>query len=386
MAVRWLHSTQHRTRLPWLFACCAVAEGAEVVFGGGGAGGAVAAALRDSQGRVAACGGREGMPRSLASVYAAIITLFLSERRLVRRVSAKTPRSPETRVACSTSDSFAVSRDGTTLFVCRIGTVFAFDIATGALRKALPFGRGEFLPLHVCVCDDDGLVFVFEWDRITVLTPELSQLCVICSRTLEFNTLSVACVNRNVIAIAGPRQVTGASLLCRRRHVRLHTLGGDDAGDAASEDIRGLCFLNDGRDLALCDFTKHRVVVFAIDRREVVRILRLDGFTQPLHIAATLDTEVVCINYAGTCVVFGDGGASIVATSAYNKTVYFGTFWDVRRLGATNSLVVCKGFCQDFSCSRRGFYALFWRHEKPPCKKSSFCLIPFQIEKPQNNL
>jgi hypothetical protein len=108
-----------------------------------------------------------------------------------------------------------------------------------------------------------------------------------------------------------------------------------------------LCFLNDGRDLALCDCT-HRVVVFAIDRREVVRILRLDGFVQPLHIAATLDNEVVCINYAGTCVVFGDGDASIVATSANNRTVYFETFWDVRRLGATNSLVVCTGYCQDF--------------------------------------
>jgi hypothetical protein len=46
--------------------------------------------------------------------------------------------------------------------------------------------------------------------------------------------------------------------------------------------------------------------------------------------------------------VFGNGGASIVATSANNRTVYFETFWDVRRLGATNSLVVCTGYCQDF--------------------------------------
>ena len=228
MDVRWLHSTRHRTRLPWLSACCAVAEGAEVVFGGGGGnGGAVAAALRDCPRRVAVCGGREGMPRSLASVYAAIITLFQSELRLVRGFSAETPPSPETRAAHSTSGSFAISRDGTTLFVCRIGAVFAFDIATGALRKTLPFGRGEFWPSHVCVCDDDGLVFLFEWDRITVLKPELSRLCVICSRALEFGALSVACVNRNVIAFAGPRQDPGASLLCRRRHgrrcVRGHT-------------------------------------------------------------------------------------------------------------------------------------------------------------------
>jgi hypothetical protein len=136
--VRWPQHTRHRTRLPWLSACCAVAEGADVQPG---AVGAVAAVLRDGPRRVALCGGREGMPRSLASVYAAIIALFQSELRPVRGFVADTgPQQQARGYGVSTADNFAVSRDGTTLFLCRVpfDNVFVFDVASGTLREVLP--------------------------------------------------------------------------------------------------------------------------------------------------------------------------------------------------------------------------------------------------------
>jgi hypothetical protein len=330
-----------------LSACCAVAEGADVVFGGGGA---VGAALRDGPRRVAVCGGREGMPRSLASVYAATITLFQSELRPVRGFVADTgPQQQARGYGVSTADNFAVSRDGTTLFLCRVpfDNVFVFDVASGTLRVTLPFGS-EYCPLFVCVSDDDdGLVFVFEWDHFTVLTPQtLAPGPVTVISPLAFHDMPVACVNRSVIAIAGPNHPNGAHLYSRDGFEHLGTLGGKNAGEAACEDVRSVCFLNGGRDLALCDMEKHRVVVFAIARRVAVRIRRLDGFEMPRSIAAALDNEIVCINIHGACVVFGDDGGAVTIPLPPPPRDDL-RLWGVQRLGASNSLVV-SGNCSSF--------------------------------------
>jgi hypothetical protein len=339
--VRWPQHTRHRTRLPWLSACCAVAEGADVQPG---AVGAVAAVLRDCQRRVAVCGGREGMPRSLASVYAATIALFQSELRRVRGFVADTgPQQQARGYGVSTADNFAVSRDGTTLFLCRVpfDNVFVFDVASGALRHTLPFGR-ECFALFVCVSDDDdGLVFVFEWDHFTVLAPEtLAPGPVTVFRPLVFHEMSVACVNRSVIAIASPEHPNGAHLYSRDGFEPLGTLGG-----ATCSDVRSVCFLNAGRDLALCDMGKHRVAVFAIARRVMLRMFRLDGFEMPRNIAATLDNEIVCINAHGECVVFGDRGGGALTIPPPPRSEH--RLWGVQRLGASDGLVV-SAHCSSF--------------------------------------
>jgi hypothetical protein len=126
----------------------------------------------------------------------------------------------------------------------------------------------------------------------------------------------------------------------------LGTLGGKNAGEAACEDVRSVCFLNGGRDLALCDMEKHRVVVFAIARRVAVRIRRLDGFEMPRSIAAALDNEIVCINIHGACVVFGDDGGAVTIPLPPPPRDDL-RLWGVQRLGASNSLVV-SGNCSSF--------------------------------------
>jgi hypothetical protein len=72
-------------RLLWLQSCCAAAEGADVPLSEAVPdassrccpGVCVAAVLGDAERRVAVLGGREGMPRSLGSVYGGSVTRFL---------------------------------------------------------------------------------------------------------------------------------------------------------------------------------------------------------------------------------------------------------------------------------------------------------------------
>ena len=82
-------------RLCWLQSCCAVAEGADVLLSRTDTLDAsspcppavcVGAVLGDALHRVSVLGGRDGMPRSLGSVYGGAVTRFLGVGRVVSRV------------------------------------------------------------------------------------------------------------------------------------------------------------------------------------------------------------------------------------------------------------------------------------------------------------
>jgi hypothetical protein len=112
--------TSEVARLLWLQSCCAVAEGADVpqsrmlprASSYCSPGVCVAAVLGDALRRVAVLGGREGMPRSLGSVYGGSVTRFLGGgcRGIVSRVIDM----PGVK---SWGNGVAVSRDGSTLLV-----------------------------------------------------------------------------------------------------------------------------------------------------------------------------------------------------------------------------------------------------------------------------
>jgi hypothetical protein len=105
-------------RLLLVQACCAVAEGADVPLSRAVADDAsaaadmcVAAVLGDALRRVSVLGGREGMPRSLGSVYGGSITRFLGGLRGVVSDVVKTPG------IVPWSNGIAVSHDGSTLLL-----------------------------------------------------------------------------------------------------------------------------------------------------------------------------------------------------------------------------------------------------------------------------
>ncbi len=112
--------------LRWLRACCAVAEGADVPLSHAVPDASshyppdmcVAAVLGDALHRVTVLGGREGMPRSLASVYGGSVTRFL-----VGGVGAFVSRVIETPGVRSVCNGVAVSPDGSTLLVSTTAVV-----------------------------------------------------------------------------------------------------------------------------------------------------------------------------------------------------------------------------------------------------------------------
>jgi hypothetical protein len=177
-------------RLLWLRSCCAVAEGADVPLSHGvpdtssrcSPGVCVAAVLGDLLRRVAVLGGREGMPRSLGSVYGGSVTRFLGGglRGVVSRVIATSGVKSEYGVG--------VSHDGCTLLASdtRVGShaIHVFRVADGSpLRIIGGAGDGplEFrTPRQVYVAPDD-YVFVAdaENDRVQVLTPTLDFHCFV---------------------------------------------------------------------------------------------------------------------------------------------------------------------------------------------------------------
>ncbi len=102
----------------------------------------VGAVLGDALHRVVVLGGREGMPRSLGSVYGAAVTRFLggSFRGHATRVIAL----PGVE---SWSGGVAVSRDGSTLLVSdsfgASPTIHEFGVADGSRRVSLAVSMGR---------------------------------------------------------------------------------------------------------------------------------------------------------------------------------------------------------------------------------------------------
>jgi hypothetical protein len=116
-------------RLWWLRALCAVAEGADVPLShavldvGSSApsrcppGVCVAAVLGDALHRVAVLGGREGMPRSLGSVYGGSVTRFLGGG--LRGVESRVICVPGTASRYVGGGGIAVMRDGQSVLLSR---------------------------------------------------------------------------------------------------------------------------------------------------------------------------------------------------------------------------------------------------------------------------
>ncbi len=137
----------------------------------------VAVVLGDALHRVAVLGGREGMSRSLGSVFGGIVTRFLGGG--LRGVPSRVIATPGVR---SVGNGIALSADGSTLLVSdRLGgshAIHEFSVADGSRRRVVgskgdgPLQFEEPMGVHIA---PDGFVFVAEWDnyRVQVLTPSL---------------------------------------------------------------------------------------------------------------------------------------------------------------------------------------------------------------------
>ena len=173
--------TSVAARLLWLHACCAIAESAECSPAAATTHScAAAAALHDPYRRVCVLGGREGMPRSLGSVYGGAVARFLGgsvSGTVTATVDIRHQSSPDMH----RNRGFGVSANGNLL----VGSLWCGDIyelspaPQGSLLRVVGdygVGKLEFdtnTTLHVA---RDGFVFVAEFlnNRVLILTPALT--------------------------------------------------------------------------------------------------------------------------------------------------------------------------------------------------------------------
>lgn len=311
-------------RLAFIQAACAVAEGATVVGTGTAADAAapaLAAALADPLRRVCVMGGRQGLLRSLGSVYAGSVVRFLGGFRGVASRVIPTPG------VVSWCNGVAVTRDGCTLLVTdTFGGSHA--IHTYCVRTGLPSGvvgsAGEGplqfrMPCQICVAED-GAVFVADAsnDRIQVLTPQLDFHGLI--GVGQIHCPSGVCANSDVVATS-ERLMDCISVFGRRDGALLRRVASSGRNDGEVDMPLGLCFLSGNTHIAFADCDNRRVSVFSVD----------GAFVR--HVGKSKDpVGVACCTAAhGELVVASD--REIVVWSADNETLHTISCGDFQAIG-----------------------------------------------------
>jgi DNA-binding beta-propeller fold protein YncE len=299
-------------RLLWLRSCCAVAEGAGVAHPHDTAvdGMCVAAALCDALHRVAVLGGREGMPRSLGSVYGGSVTRFLGGG--LRGVVSRVIHTPGVASSCN---GIAVSRDGYTLPLgnarfdpCWHG-IHELDVASGCtLRVVGDCGMGPLQfndPSGLCIASD-GFVFVADSfnSRVQVLTPQLQLHCVIGDDAC-LNGPAGVCVDADVVVVCeyGVKRV---SVFDRQSGALLTRFGVHGAGRLDCP--CGACFTHSEHHIAVADCGNDCVSVFSVEGA-FIRHVGVGVLSGPQGVACSAFDELVIANSANRCVrMFSDVG------------------------------------------------------------------------------
>jgi hypothetical protein len=307
-------------RLLWLRAVCAAAEGADtplshtvpvVSSSRCPPDVCVAAVLGDALRRVAVLGGREGIPRSLGSVYAGSVSRFLGGS--LRVVES---RVIDTLGVRSEVNGIAVSVDGCSLLVTSTGShaIHVHHLADGCRRRVVG-GRGggalRFLrPHQVCVAPD-GFVFVAEAgnDRVQVLTPTLGFHAFIGAGQLA-RPVGV-CANADVVVVSETSHAHCISVFSRDDGTLVRRFGCQGAGDGEVDYPFGLCFMSDDRHVAVADNCNNRVSVFSVDG-DFIRHVGVGVLSGPRGVAVSAFDELVVADYGNDrVVVFNSAGDTV---------------------------------------------------------------------------
>ncbi len=274
----------------------------------------VLAVLGDALHRVAVLGGREGMPRSLGSVYGGSVTRFLGGalRGVVSRVIA-------TAGVLAENNGIAVSRDGATLLLSDFSggshAIHAFNVMDGSRRRVVgSVGDGPLQfrePFQVSVAPDD-FVFVADWgnDRVQVLTPDLDFHGFVGVGVLR--EPRGVCANADVVVVS--EYGTGRiSVFSRGDGALLRRFGSYGRGDGQLVSPFGLCFLSSDRHVAVAEYAAHRVSVFSVDG-EFIRHVGFGALVHPYGVVCSAFDDLVVTSPSEDSVVLIDAGGKLVKT------------------------------------------------------------------------
>ncbi len=300
----------------------------------------VAAVLGDALHRVAVLGGREGMPRSLGSVYGGSVTRFLGVG--LRGVASRRPVAmPVVTPLCN---GVAVSVDGRSLLVSDSGATHGIHIVTivgrSPTRHVGSFGSQPlcFNQPHQVYVATDGFVFVADAfnNRVQVLCPDMSLHSVI-GRGVLSSPVGV-CANADVV-VASEAYAGTVAVFNRPDGTLRARFGGHVDGDDRLRSPRGVCFLG-ASVIAVADCGSNRVSLFTVTgpEPEAGTLLRHIGAgllhnPQAVCAAAAPGHELVVADAGNRCVrvfsgvgellmTFGDGDFRGVAIARDNTRVY----------------------------------------------------------------
>jgi tripartite motif-containing protein 2/3 len=260
---------------------------------------------------VAVLGGREGMPRSLGSVYGGAVTRFLGGA--LRGVAHRVIYTPTCGVA--------VSRDGATLLVS-VGadcsdTIHEFHTTDRSICRVIG-GEGdgplEFNePRQVCIAAD-GFVFVADCgnNRVQVLTPTLDFHCFIGQRRLTSPVGVCASADVVVVANSAARRIAVFNRCDGALVRRFGCLGSSDGELKTPCD---LCLVSGDRHVAVADYGNERVSVFTVGG-EFVRHVGVGVLRSPEGVAASASDELVVADTGNRCLrVFSSTGDLLASFS-----------------------------------------------------------------------
>jgi DNA-binding beta-propeller fold protein YncE len=264
----------------------------------------VEAILYDALRRVTTLGGREGMPRSLGSVYGGLVALFLGST-FQGKVQREIP-TPDIRSWCN---GLAITRDGSTLLSAYFygHTVHVYNAHTGKLLSVVGSqGTGPLQFLHpssIHIARDD-FVLVAETDnhRIQVLTPRFEFHAFVGVGQLH-GPVCVCCDEDSVYVSEWYEH--RVSVFSRSTGALLRRIGSRGSGDGQLCRPVGLCILSSNRHIAVAERENHRVSVFNIDGA-FIRHVGVGEVNSPAGIACSAFDELVVVDVYNRRIVVYD--------------------------------------------------------------------------------
>ncbi len=290
-------------REAWVRACCAVAEGACVVAPTHS--NAVAAALGDAQQRVTTLGGRPGYLRSLGSVAAGAIALFLGRPFEGVETSAF-------RVNGFAHDTHIAARpDGATMLCCSSGReIQVRRLLDGELLSTVPAGTfGGTLQRNlrgICVAVD-GAVFAADKANNCVLSLDSHLTLRGLIGAGELRRPVYVSASSDMVAVCCDDDPSVA-LFCRADGALLRRL---------TTQLRcpvGTAFLRGGRELAVVNYMEHRVSIYGTHDGALQRHVGEGMLEHPIAVSSSIHDEIVVADQGNRRLVAFtvSGGASKV--------------------------------------------------------------------------